>query len=108
LLGKQEGALLHYTGGISLSGDVRESLHINNGKRVIGVTFGVPENNLGSLLAFDLAGSIALEELSGVEYVQGGDAVVYDQRLPKPGPFKGAAQFRDFSKVYKTINTLLR
>ena len=104
ILGERDQALLYYTGGISEVGKVCESLYVNNSKRVIGVTFGVPENNSGSLLVLDVVGSIALQELSDVE---SNGAMCYDLRLPKPEPLKGIAQFRYFSKVYKTINTLL-
>ena len=108
LLGELENkALLHYTGGISKAGNVCESLYVNNSKRVIGVTFGVPENYTGSLFVLDLAGSIALQKLSGAEPGHGGLVCVYHPELPKPEPLKGAAQFEDFSKVYETISRLL-
>ena len=94
-------ALLHYTGGMTKAGNACESLYVNNSKRVIGVTFGVPEKDLGSLLVLDIAGSVALQELSGVKEVYGGSAVVYDQRLPKPGPLKGRHNLLIFQKSMK-------
>lgn len=108
ILGERDQALLHYTGGVTEFGKVRESLYVNNGKMVIGVTFGAPEDCRGSLLVCDVSGSIALQELSGVESGQGGGVCIYDQRLLKPAPLQGTAQFGDFSKAYKTINALLK
>jgi|SRR3989344_3786169 len=108
LLGELDQTLLHYTGGIIKEGNVCESLYVNNGKKVIGVTFGVPADCKGSLLVCDVVGSISLQELSDVESGQGGGVCIYDGRLPKPGPLKGTAQFRYFSNVYETINTLLK
>mgnify|MGYP001611471925 FL=1 len=103
LLGERDKSLIHYSGAMSEEGNVCESLYVNDLKRIIGVTFGIPEGR-GALTVLDIAGSIALQELSGV-YAGG---MVYDLRLPKPEPFRGAAQFEDFSRVYKTINTLLK
>ena len=108
LLGERSDQLIHYTGGIAEEGNVRESLFVNNGKKVIGVTLGVPVEGKGSLLVCDVVGSIAIQELSGVESGHGGEVCIYDNRLPKPGPLKGTAQFSNCSKLYETINTLLK
>jgi len=106
---RSDEALLYYRGGISSKTQKPlECLYLNNLEKVIGVTWGYPED-CGVLEILDVKSSIALQELSEVSAGMGGRAVcVYHMEAPKPQPLKGTAQFSDFLRLYQTIEALLK
>lgn len=102
--------LIHYSGALSTSrGKPIETLYTNNSRKRISITWGYPEDT-GVLEVADIRGSIAIQQLSGVERGMGGrSSVIYNSEAPQPRSYSGVAQFRadDWDKLYHTIETLL-